>query len=981
MKKQKFKLILTLLVITAGCTTDNLTSLVDPFIGTGGHGHTYPGASVPFGMVQLSPDTRLTGWDGCSGYHYSDSVIYGFSHTHLSGTGVSDYGDVLFMPTTGEIKLERGSSNNTNSGYCSKFSHNNEFASPGYYSVTLDDYEIDVELTVTERTGFHKYTFPENEKSNIIIDLEHRDFVIESGIKIVSDTEIEGFRRSRQWAADQHIYFVANFSKPFNLRGIALNDTVWENINEANGRSLKAFVQFNTSKNEDVMVKVGISAVSIEGARKNAESEISDWDFDKTKELADNKWENQLNKIRVSGGTKQEQSIFYTSLYHTSLSPNLYMDTDGKYRGRDLKVHQLKNRKYYTVFSLWDTFRATHPLFTIIEPEKTLDFIKTFIDQYEQGGTLPVWELGANETMCMIGYHSVPVIVDAFRKGIKDFDTEKALEAMKHSADLDHLGLKYYRESGYIPANEEGESVSKTLEYAYDDWCIAMMAKDMGREEDYERFIERALYYKNIYDSSTGFMRAKMSGSWFSPFDPREVNFNYTEANCWQYSFFVPQDIEGLMKLSGGEDKFVSKLDELFSTSSETTGRDQADITGLIGQYAHGNEPSHHMVYLYNYAGFPWKTQEKVKQILKTMYSDRPDGLSGNEDCGQMSAWYVLSAIGFYPVCPGDNTYIIGSPVFKKVNIKVDENKVFTVIANNVSEKNIYIQSATLNGETYNKSFIKHQDIINGGELVFEMGSKPSKSWGVDEANIPRSAINENLLLPVPYIEKGDITFTGSTEIILGCIDKEALIYYTLDGSNPDKKSKKYSEPLIFKKTTTLRALAIKDNMPDSKVLITKFSKIPSGRSLELFSTYSPQYSAGGDMALIDFIRGPENFRTGSWQGYHGIDLVAVVDLGEVKNIKSVASGFLQDVGSWIFFPESVEFDISNDGIDFRSLGAIDNNVAVGKFGVRLQDFSKNINTSCRYIKMTAKTIGVCPDWHPGAGSKAWIFCDEIVIN
>ncbi|MCK5838586.1 MAG: GH92 family glycosyl hydrolase, partial [Bacteroidales bacterium] len=640
---KKFRLLPILaLILLFSCTPDkyeDFTVYVDPFIGTGGHGHTYPGAAWPFGMVQLSPDTRLTGWDGCSGYHYSDHVIYGFSHTHLSGTGVPDYGDILLMPTTGGIHLNNGSKTEIDKGYGSRFRHETEMASPGYYAVTLDDYQIDVELTVTPRTGFHKYIFPATDEANIILDLEHRDKVIESEIRIINDHKIEGFRRSDAWANDQHVYFVARFSQPFDTAAIALNGKILIDTMYAKGNALKAFFRFNTKTNNEILVKVGISAVSIEGARKNLDHELQGWNFSVAKKVAHEAWHKVLKKIKVKGGTTEQKKTFYTALYHAYLAPNLFMDVDGQYRGTDLYIHTATNFTNYTLFSLWDTFRAEHPLFTILEEKRTADFIKTMLAQYTNGGQLPVWELAGNYTGCMIGYHSVSVIVDAYMKGIRDFDANLAMEAMKHSADQDHLGLEYYKNNGYIPSNKEGESVSKTLEYAYDDWCIAQMANEMGEQNDYEKYIRRAQNYKNIFDPSTGFMRAKVDGFWFNPFDPLEVNFNYTEANSWQYSFFVPQDLEGLIYLMGGKNAFEKKLDDLFIADSKTTGREQSDITGLIGQYAHGNEPSHHMAYLYNYVNKPWKTQEKIREIMDNLYSAEPDGLCGNEDCGQMSAW------------------------------------------------------------------------------------------------------------------------------------------------------------------------------------------------------------------------------------------------------------------------------------------------------------------------------------------------------
>lgn len=991
MKRNIFKNITILFLTIALFSCENtipiqshkLTTYVNPFIGTGGHGHTYPGATLPFGMVQLSPDTRLTGWDGCSGYHYDDSVIYGFSHTHLSGTGVSDYGDILFMPTIGDPLLNNGSKKGTSNGYASTFSHMDESASPGFYKVLLKDYNIQVELTATKRAGYHKYTFPESNQSNIIIDLAHRDQVLESELSIVSENEITGMRRSRTWANDQHIYFAAKFSKPFKNTGIALNDDLNPGLKNVKGTNIKAFVSFETKTNEEVYVKVGISAVSVENARENLNAEIPFWEFENIKAEANSMWNAELNRIIVDGASTDQKIIFYTALYHSMLAPNLYSDINGEYRGRDLKVHKMdKNSDYYTVFSLWDTYRATHPLYTIIQQERTNDFIQTFLKQYEQDSLLPVWELASNETDCMIGYHSVSVIADAYIKGIRDYDKDKALEAIKASAMHDQYGLKFYKEKGYVPASEESESVSKTLEYAYDDWCIAQFAKELGQEQDYKIYTERAQYYKNVFDKSTGFMRAKINESFFSPFDPAEVNFNYTEANAWQYSFYVPQDITGFVNLYGGKEELANMLDSMFATSSVTTGREQADITGLVGQYAHGNEPSHHMAYLYNYLNQPWKTQEYVNQIMDEMYTNSPDGLIGNEDCGQMSAWYVFSAAGFYPVLPGSNNYVIGTPAFKTTTFQLENGKTFTVTANNLSEKNIYIQSAKLRGKEYTKSYLLHEDIMKGGNLTLKMGSKPSKTFGIKNEDIPKSAIDEHLILPVPFIRKGDRIFTNTTNVELGTIDESSDIRYTIDGSEPNENSALFTEVLTFDKTITLKAKAFKKDFPASKTITATFSKIPEGRSIKLNTEFANQYNAGGEMALIDYIRGSSNYRTGSWQGYEGINLSAVVDLGKTQDLNKISTGFLQDVGSWIFMPDEVNYYISEDGKKFKLIASIPNNIPENDTDIIIKDFSADFkNIKARFIKVEGINKGICPPWHKGAGNEAWIFVDEIVIN
>jgi len=950
--------IFALFSCTPATTTEtDVLQLVNPFVGTGGHGHTYPGATVPFGMVQLSPDTRLEGWDGCSGYHYTDSVIYGFSHTHLSGTGVSDYGDILIMPNTGKVLFDNGYQTDPDNGYASRFRKETEQASPGFYGVTLDDYEIDVALTATTRAGMHQYSLNQD-AFHVIIDLEHRDQVIGFSLEQNSDTEITGHRISRAWAEEQHVYFVAQFSEPITSA-------------QFNEEGTKGAFHFEGSK--QLLVKVGLSAVSVENARANLEAEIPHWDFNRVKEEAESHWRNQLEKIVVEGGTEEERGVFYTALYHTMLAPNTWSDVNGQYRGMDRQIHKA-DHPVYTVFSLWDTFRALHPLFTIIEQERTEDFIRTFMLHYEQGGRLPVWELAANETDCMIGYHSVPVVVDAYFKGITGFNHEKMLAAMVDVANRNHFGLESYRNNGCILAADEPESVSKTLEYAYDDWCIAQYARALGDEETYRIFIQRAQYYKNLYDSTTGFFRARMDGSWFSPFDPAEVNYNYTEANAWQYSLFVPQDISGLIALHGGDEKLEQHLDRLFSVSSETTGRDQADITGLIGQYAHGNEPSHHMAYLYNYTGQPWKTQQRVRQIMSEMYSTRPDGLSGNEDCGQMSAWYVFSAMGFYPVTPGRPEYAIGSPVFDEVTIRLENGNETRITREGKGE---YIQSLALNGADYPYSFIVHKELMAGGHFHFVMGAAPNREWAAAPEFRPQSVIAATPIAPVPFFESPSATFTDSLLVQLGSISDDAELYIRVNGEEP----RRYKEPLLLNETTTIEAWTVLPGGTQSHRIRNTWYKIDGGRRITLNVDFANQYAAGGDQALIDYLRGSNNYQTGRWQGYQNQDFEVVVDLGERQQVKYVAIGFLQDIKSWIWYPPYVTFEISTDSVSFTKVAVIENQFPDDEYGGFTQDFATPVNQPLRYIRITAPNYGPCPDWHMGAGGASWLFADEIVIE
>ena len=974
------------LFIFSSCSdkkSDNPVGNVNTFIGTGGHGHTFPGATLPFGLVQLSPDTRKDSWDGCSGYHYSDTVIYGFSHTHLSGTGVGDYGDIRFFPSNGKLQTNVFYDGDFKKGYGSEFTHEMEKSEPGYYAVYLLESEIFASFTVSEHCGFHKYMFPKSDESHILLDLVESvvsEKIIEAEINIVNDSIISGYRQTRGWADDQHIFFYVQFSKPFKSWGIEENGIKNPNKSSAKGDSLKAWFNFNTSAKEVILMKVGISMVDVDGAKNNLEKEIPDWDFKKIRSEAKNTWKDQLGKIEVNGGSREQRQIFYTALYHSFIAPNQSSDIDNRYRGHDNKIHQNPDLKMHTVFSLWDTFRALHPLFTIVQREKTEDLINSMLDMYKNDSLLPVWELAACETNCMIGYNAVPVITDAYAKGITNFDQKIALEAMKASATSGKYGLDYYTTKGYIPSDKEGESVSKTLEYAYDDWCIAEMARLINDEESYTEYVKRAQYYKNIFDKETGFFRGKSNGRFVRPFDPTEVNFMLTEANTWQYNFFVPQDINTHINLLGGDDKYEAKLDSLFNTAIELSGRHQSDITGLIGQYAHGNEPSHHMAYLYNYVGKPWKTQSIVRHIMDDLYTNNPDGLSGNEDCGQMSAWYVLSAMGFYPVTPGTDKYVIGSPIFDSITINLENGNKFRIITIDNSSLNIYIQSVTYNGEPWTKSFITHKMIMDGGDLVFEMGEFPNKIWGTKHNERPFQKIEDNLITPVPYFEYPSKTFENKTQITIENILEDIQIKYKIKGSKMGFED--YSSPLEISTATELVAIAIQQGKMSFEET-ANIIKIPSGRSITLNLNYSSQYSAGGDIALINMLRGGHDFKTGNWQGYEGVNIEATIDLGKEIKINSIGMGFLQDENSWIFMPEYVKFEISENGTDFTDLGKIQNTISRKAKGGIIKDFEKKLHkkTKVRYIKVMAKNLGKCPDWHKGTGNKSWLFADEVWVK
>jgi len=743
---------------------------VDPFIGTGGEGHTYPGATVPFGMVQLSPDTQIKprkeayGW--AAGYRYDDSTIVGFSHTHFSGSGHSDLGDVLLMPISGEPKLERGDVKVPGSGYTSRFRHQTEQAQPGYYAVTLDDYGVRAELTASPRVGVHRYTFPKGKPAHVLVDLrtslyDYPGKVLWSRLRVRADGTVTGFRETRGWAPGRQLYFAMRFSRP--LSGSQLQDTEQDvaykgfpppgeknprQRAQIEGRQLVGVLDFGTpdAKDAPLVVKLAISPVSEEGAIANLDAEVPGFDFDAVRADARKQWTQALSAIDADG-TPTQRTQFYTALYHSLLGPTLFMDSDGRYRGPDNAVHQAKGWTNYSTFSLWDTYRALHPLLTLVQPpQRTSDVVNSLLASRRESayGILPVWAFHGLETWCMIGYHAVPVIADAYMKGIGGFDADEALQAMVASANYGpYDGIAAYRELGYVPIDEEGEAASKTLEYAFDDWTIARVAEKMGRGDIAGEFGKRAANWKHAYDPATGFMRArKRDGSFREPFDPTASGYgsDYTEGNAWQYSWYVPQDVAGLAAAHGGADQLLAKLDQTFDAKVDPSiFEHMEDITGLIGWYAHGNEPSHHVAYLYAYAGQPWRTQARLKQIMDSQYAARPDGLAGNDDLGQMSAWYVFSTLGFYPVAPGSNQYVIGRPFLPRATLNLANGHRFTVIAEGLDAKHTYIGSATLDGQPLPRAWLSHEEIMAGGELRFRMQAEPDRQWATDPAQHPYS--------------------------------------------------------------------------------------------------------------------------------------------------------------------------------------------------------------------------------------------------
>lgn len=975
---------------------------VNPFIGTGGHGHTYPGASAPFGMMQLSPDTRYDGWDGCSGYHYSDSVIYGFSHTHLSGTGVSDYGDLLIVPQVGSPKIDAGYA--SEKGYGAHFSHENETASPGFYAVHLDEPDIDVRLAASTRAGIHEYTFNKTSgKKFILIDLDYRDKLLSSDLVVEGSNTVYGHRTSQAWATRQEFHFYMQTDVPFQKA---------RHIQKDGRHKLLLIFPKNTEK---IVLRVGISAVDKDGAKANLEQEITGFDLELAKLKTQGLWRRELDKIMFETDDKEVMFNFYTALYHSYLNPNVFSDVDRRYRGYDGNIYTLPEdgSANYTVFSLWDTYRATHPLFTLTQEKRTNDFINTFLRQYEQGGTLPIWELAGNETGCMIGYHSVSVIADAYTKGIRGFDARKAINAMVATSNRDELGKREFRSNGFLGVSNEPESVSKTLEYSYDDFCIAQMIWAYRKAENnfefddlHKDYLKSSMNFINVYDPSTKFMRGRRSLNWFAPFKPAEVNFNYTEANSWQYSLYTPHAIGVHTNLLGGKDSLELWLDRLFSTPSELSGRHQVDITGLIGQYAHGNEPSHHMAYLYNYTNAPEKTALYVDSILQEMYSNAPDGLSGNEDCGQMSSWYVLSALGLYQVAPGNPFYDFGRPLLDKGMLQMENGKILHIKTNKQSKTSKYIDKIVFNGTELQQRFISHQTLKSGGKLEYFLVDKPSKNYA-SYATAPSIDKIPEEFVSAPYRLETERIFDKETLVTLATQLPGQQIYYTLDGTNPktSKSRELYlTEEAFFEsvkgienqpinvpqfgveieESTEIKAYCEDSSGNASAVVSARLIKKDPGVHIKIHSEYANQYAAYGDLTMIDGIRGSKEYRTGDWQGYWAQNLVVEVAFDQPRPLKKIGLGCLEDTKSWIFLPSAVIVEGSTDGVTYDVLG-LNKLIHTAKEiePANIVDFWIQPENAGPYkkIRISAMNYGKCPDWHLGAGSDTWLFVDEILFE
>lgn len=944
---------------------------VNPFIGTGGHGHTFPGPVMPFGMVQLGPDTRPEGWDGCSGYHYSDSVIYGFSHTHLSGTGVPDYADLLVIPQCGKAITTPGYL--MKGGYGARFSHKDEVAQAGFYSVKLQNPDVDVRLTTTARCGIHEYTFHQAKgKKYLVLDLGYRDKVISTSAYAEGNTHVKGKRVSMGWAREQHFYFDLETSIPFTkARWI-----------EKKGTYVMVLEFPATTK--QVKLRVGISGTDVAGASANLAAEAKHWDFDQYMRSAQDTWKRELENVQFVTADAEITTNFYTGLYHTYVHPSLWTDVDGRYRDFNQKIQQSATGDLYSVFSIWDTYRGANPLYTILQPERTSSFIDSYFQQYKNTGLLPIWTLSNNETDCMIGYHAVSVIADAKAKGISLNNEEELLLAMIQTANHDHYGKKQYATQGFISAGDEAESVSRTLEYSYDDWCIAEYARLLGKTEIEKEYRLRSANWLNIYNPESGFFQPRKGGLWLPNFRPNEVNQHFTEANAWQYSLAAPHHIAGMTAAKGGPQKMERFLDSLFWSSSEMSGREQSDITGMIGQYAHGNEPSHHMGYLYNYCGAAGKTQQMIDKILREQYSNKPDGLSGNEDCGQMSAWYVLSAMGFYPVAPGSPTYAIGRPLMDKLSVRI-AGKQFAISAENNSPENKYIQMMTWNDEPYMKLYLTHEMISGGGVLKLIMGPKPNPALNAYEVDLNEQVSPDKL--STPYFDARTVVFYDSVSVTADQLPwQTGTIVYTVNGDEPTYKSPVANESIVLYETATIKARTFRTENGQvmySPVVATEFVKYIRNKSIALTTTPANQYAGTWNQALVDGQFAGADYRGTEWQGFNGKDVEGVITFDAPTTISSIAFSFLQDTKSWIFHPKGVEVEVSEDGVNYRKLAAKKNTeVDDHKTGSFKNSFRVECApTAVKYLRFKIQNYGPCPEWHLGAGGATWTFIDEITVE
>ncbi len=987
-------LVLLLTALTPPPVRAQWTRHVNVFTGTGGTGHTFPGATVPFGMVQLSPDTRRDdSWEGAAGYYHADSLVYGFSHTHLSGTGVSDYGDIL-------VTAFYGDTTTAPDRYRQAFRHDREAGSPGYYAVTLGGRPgvsgsggIRVRLTATPRVGVQEYTFPRAGEVTILVDLTHRDFLIASRLRRLpassnAPASFAGMRRSRAWADDQHVYFQTDLSRAPDAAEIRSGPV----------GPTHALLRYRVRAGERILVRTALSSVSEDGAAANLAAEHPGWSFEATRRAADALWNAEIGRVAVTGGTERQRQNLYTALYHAFLAPNLWNDVDGRYRGRDGAIHTapmrprvgaaaasgrasgpLRRHDVYTVFSLWDTFRTAHPMLALLAPQRAADMAETLLRQYEQSGRLPVWELAANETNTMIGFHAAPVLLDAAARGVATFDADLALRAMIDAADHDGFGQPTFNRQGYLSADDEPESTSKTLEYAYDNWTVAEMARRVGRDSIARVFDRRALGYRNVFDAATGFMRPRRNGGWLPGFDPYDISNHYTEANAWQYSFFVPHDVLGWRAALGGPDALEARLDSLFSAPTETRGRAQPDVTGLIGQYAHGNEPSHTFAYLYAATNAPHKTQRLVRTVLDSLYAPTPDGLPGNEDCGQMSAWFVMSALGIYPATPGTDRYVLTAPLFPSARIDVGGGRVLRI---ETRGRGRYVRSVSMNGRALGALTLVHADLVRGGRLVFDLSETPVR-WGrIPDALTTR--VNDADFVAAPLVTAGDRSFDARTRVAVEARTPGAVVWATLDGTAPvPGRSRRMTEPVAIDATTTLRAVAVLPGGATSGETRATFVRRPNTFAVTLADAPAPAYATGGARALTDGITGTANWRAGDWLGFWGPDLDATLDLGAIRPVRAVSARFLQDVRPWIVFPRAMTVEISLDGAAWTPVlrATHDRPVAMTAPEVMTLGGPLAAPVEARYVRIRGLNYGTLPAWHPGAGYDAYVFVDEITVE
>lgn len=957
---------------TALVQQEDLTKYVNTLIGTKpwsgkiqlashelAEGHTYPGVCPPFAMTEWSPQTTT----GAIPYWYEEGEearIQGFRATHYpSGAVMAEYGSFTLFPATGKVVTDPEER-------ASWFDHKTETAKPHYYSVFLDDHNIKAEVTATSRAGFLQFTFPESDSSYVLLDFYEDKGQVEINAE---KNEITGYSLSKGLGSPENFacYFVVQFDKEFE------SYKTFDNGGDGN-RNIGC-VTFKTFINEIVKLKVGTSFISIEQARKNLDAEIPHWDFNKTCELIKQAWNKELNKIQIEGGSEDDKTIFYTSLYHALLLPREFSEQGRYYSPYDGKIHDGVS---FTDYSLWDTYRAEHPLLIFLVPDKVNLMVQSLLNTYDEGGWIPKWP-NPGYSNVMMGTHADALIADAYIKGLRDYDVDKAWEAMVKNANepgtglyAARLGVEDYNYYGFVPGDKFGECVARTLEFAYDDFCLAQMAKAMGNDADYKEYIKRANYYKNVLDPETKNVRGKSSNGCWMDVDDNTISVwaGYTAHSLkvykWNHTFLAPHDVEGLIEFFDGEQNFINALDTLFEKE----------------YYYVGDEFSMHAPYLYNYAGAPWKTQKLVRQIMRDYFTNEPGGLCGNDDCGQLSSWYIFGAMGFYPVAPGDDYYTIGSPMFDKISMNLPDGKQFCVTAENMSDQNVYIQSATLNGENFTKSYLLHEQIINGGHLHFVMGDKPNKDWGTNKGDIPTSSIDSYNYLPGPGIRSESTTFTDSLVVSLESSLEVSEIYYVFGDSMPSNLSRRYEKPIVLSSSCKIKAIAYKEGLEASKVMVADFHQRPKGRSVKLHTSYSEKYTGGGPEGLIDYQWGNYYFKSKKWQGYEYVDFHAVIDLGSTQSIEKLEASFLQDRNNWISYPKEVSYYSSTDGKNFELVGVVKFDNKIEQSGIpEIKAFTVNKSLNARYIKVIAKNQQRNPSWHAQAGEKCWLFIDEILIE